>query len=238
MQRLSVLDAVKERYQMLNNQLGAEDRQRLEAHLSAVEAVENKIANFSSVDPGCAVPAVPNVDTGPTSIPQRGDAMMDLLVAALACDMTRVATLQWSGGVSGMVHHWLGHTEGHHDLSHQTSAQAQQQLTEINIWFAQQLASLIDRLKATPYGNGTLFDDVTILWCNELSDGKAHSHNPMAHVLAGSCGGYFNTGRFIDYPNMQQRQGDLMVSLLNAMDVPATTFGMPQYCSGPLPNLT
>ena len=70
----------------------------------------------------------------------------------------------------------------------------------------------------------------------ELADGAAHSLTPMPVVLAGSAGNYFRTGRFVTYSD--RSHNDLLVSILNAMEVPATTFGMKDVCTGPLPNLT
>ena len=71
---------------------------------------------------------------------------------ALACDLTRVASLQWSRSVSQVRFTWLGIPDGHHDLSHRsdTDADAVDKLTHINTWYATQMAGLITRLKPTP----------------------------------------------------------------------------------------
>jgi hypothetical protein len=55
-------------------------------------------------------------------------------------------------------------------------------------------------------------------------------------VLAGSCGGYFKTGRHLVYEG--DHHNNLLVSIMNAMGVPGDTFGNPAYCTGPLPKLT
>jgi hypothetical protein len=81
-----------------------------------------------------------------------------------------------------------------------------------------------------------MLDNTVVLWVNELSSGRAHSRRDMPWLLAGSCGGYFNTGRFVQYSGAPHNE--LLLSLCHAMDVPSTTFGNPAYCSGPLPNLT
>ena len=160
------------------------------------------------------------------SFPAVGALQMDLLTMALACDLTRVASLQWSRSVSQTRFTWLDITEGHHDLSHRadTDADAVNKLTQINTWYAQQIAGLIARLKATPDASGgTLFDNTLLLWCNELAKGNTHSRQDAPYVLAGNAGGALRTGRFLSYEGQGLPHNNLLVSMLNAMDVPDTT---------------
>ena len=237
-QRKSVLDVVRQDISALNTRLGAADRARLEQHLDSVREVE-KIIDVT-VD-GCQVPTAPPPVNGSlyadANAPTVMRAQIDLLVSALACDLTRVATLQWRealGGTSTFT--WLGQNETHHDISHRTDQTGRDMMVDINIWFAEQLAYLLDQLASVPDGDGTLLDSTAVLWCNELSNGEQHSRRDMPFLLAGSCGGYFNTGRYLQYQGAMHN--DLLVSLCNAMDVSTTTFGNPAYCTGPLPNLT
>jgi hypothetical protein len=142
--------------------------------------------------------------------------------------------------VSQVRFSWLGIPEGHHDLSHRsdTDADAVSKLTQINSWYAQQMAGLITRLKATPDANGgTLFDNTLVLWCNELGKGNTHSRQDAPYVLAGNAGGTLRTGRFVSYEGQGLPHNNLLVSLLNAMDIPDTTFGKPDWCTGPLTGL-
>src|SRR5262249_40074681 len=172
------------------------------------------------------------------NFPVVGRLQMDLLAMAFACDLTRVASLQWSSSVSGTVHTWVGVNRDHHGLSHESdgNADAQEQLVRINRWYAEQLAYLIAKLKQIPEGQGTAFDNTVIVWSNELAKGNAHSHAPLPVVLAGSAGGVFRTGRFLTYDYAYHN--DLLIALLNAFGVATTTFGNPSWCRGPLPNLT
>jgi hypothetical protein len=174
------------------------------------------------------------------SFPAVGSLQMDLLTMALACDITRVASLQWSRSVSQTRFSWLNITEGHHDLSHRPDddAGAVDKLTRINTWYAQQLAGLISRLAATPDGaGGTLFDNTLILWCNELAKGNTHGRVGAPYVLAGSAGGALRTGRYLAYDGQGLPHNNLLVSILNAMGVPDTTFGRAEWCTGPLTGL-
>ncbi len=238
--RASILDAVGAEYKRVSGQLGSRDRQRVDAHLTAIREIELRLTtNLSDSNPACADPKVPAVAAqNNDSFPTVGGIQMDLLTMALACDVTRVASLQWSRSVSQVRFTWLGIPDGHHDLSHRSDSDtdAVAKLTHINGWYAQQMAGLVARLKATPdAAGGTLFDNTLVLWCNELAKGNTHSRQDAPYVLAGSGGGPLVTGRYLNYEGQGLAHNNLLVSILNAMDVPDTTFGRASWCTGPLP---
>lgn len=239
-QRHSVLDAVTADYEAINKRVGADDKKKLEAHLDAIRKVEKGLDVTNQLGGACQLPDVgdPGDVYSSPNFPAVGKAQMDLLVMALACDLTRVASLQWSTSVSNKVFSWLGIPEGHHDLSHagDSDLDARGKLVQINTWYAEQFAYLVGALKAIPEGDGTLLDNTVILWCNELGVGNSHTRRDEPFVLAGGCQGYFKTGRYLQYQGAYHN--DLLVSLCNAMGVPATTFGNPAYCNGPLAGLT
>jgi len=172
------------------------------------------------------------------NFPAIGKLQMDLLVMALACDLTRVATIQWENSVGDVRFTWLpgqNITRGHHDMSHDgdTVAQTIEWLTQINIWYAQQFNYLLEAMKKVPEGSGTMLDNTLILWCNELSKGSSHSHPDMPFLLAGHAGGALPGGQFLKFSGTVSHN-NLLVSCLNLMDVPATTFGNPANCTGRL----
>ncbi len=241
--RKTVLDAVLKNYKILSPKLGTEDRHKVEAHLSTVDELQQRLSAPGNDVPvsaeACVRPTVPAFDyKANDNFPKVGLAQMDLLTMAFACDLTRVASMQWENSVGGTRFSWLGASRGHHDLSHDpdSTADSKEMLTKINIWFSEQLAVLIDKLKAVKEGDGTLFDSTMILWVNELSRGNAHSHPDMPFLLAGSAGGAIRTGRFLKYTGTVSHN-NLLVSVLNAYGVDTRTFGNPAYCTGPLAGL-
>ena len=123
-------------------------------------------------------------------------------------------------------------TRGHHDFSHDGdgSVDTVEMLTKINVWYTEQFNYLIEALKKVPEGTGTMLDNTLILWCNELSRGNAHSHPDMPFVLAGHAGGALPGNQFLKFSGSVPHN-NLLVSCLNLMDVPATTFGNPAYCT-------
>jgi hypothetical protein len=103
-------------------------------------------------------------------------------------------------------------------------------------WHASQLAYFLDRLRSIPEGEGSLLDSTLIVWGNEVADGTIHSHVDMPFLLAGSAGGRLSTGRYLEYSSASHTQ--LLVSILNAMDVEAQSFGLDEFNDGPLAGLT
>lgn len=241
--RQSVLDAVIADYESFNKKLGQADRQRLDQHLTAVRALEQRLSATSNFGEACEIPEV-TMPTGDfqsnDNFPITGRAQMDLLVMALACDMTRVASLQWSRAVSNVNMTWLPLilSEGHHDLSHYDDAtgDAQADILTINQWYTEQFAYLLGLMDSIQEGDGTLLDNTAVLWVNELGKGNSHTRRDIPFMLAGSCQGYFDTGRYVDAGGAPH--GQLLVSLAHAMGYEIPSFGAAQHSNGPLAGLT
>jgi hypothetical protein len=245
-QRRSVLDAVSASYSSLAPKLGSTDKQKLDLHFTQIRDLETRLTAKTNVSAACIKPTSPTVNyKSNDSFPDVGKLQMDLMVQALACDLTRVATIQWAASAAGPRFTWLGADRGQHDISHDgdDNADSQEKLTQIDEWYAKQLAYLMSALQKIPEGPSgkTMLDHTLILWCNELSRGNAHSHPDMPYVLAGGTEAAANPlrmGRFLQYgSNQTVKHNDLLVSLLNVFGLPDKTFGNPAYCTGPLARL-
>ncbi len=242
--RRTVLDAVRDDYLSLRARVGLEDRRRLDAHLTALRELEARLGVVpEAVLQGCSAPALKdNVDVASNdNFPLVGKLQMDLLAKALECDLTRVASIQWSRSRSATRFTWLGVEREHHDLSHDGDALTSSvaSLVRINAWYAEQLAYLLGRLASIPEGDGTMLDSTLVFWSNELARGNSHSTKNMPYVLAGGLGGDLQMGRFLDF---RSRKGtvphnNLLLSLVNAMGIDDTSFGRAEWCTGPLSGL-
>jgi hypothetical protein len=232
-ERRSILDAAARSYAGLAPRLHGADRAKVDAHLTELRSLEKRL-NEVSASRGCGKPAAP---AAPSGIPGIGRAQMDVLAAGLACDLTRIGTLQWTDGVAPNRYSFLGYQRSHHDMSHDpdSAADTKEGLAKINIWLGEQFAYLLGKLKSIPEGNGTLLDNTLILQVNELARGNLHSMNGMPYLLAGRAGGALRTGRFLKYK--YGTSNNLFVSVLHAFDVPVKTFGNPAYCTGALAGL-
>jgi len=240
--RKSVLDAVSGQFQAVSARVGTRDRARLDEHATALRDIETRLDLQARPSPACTAPAVPAAVPGHLgdndNFPTIGRLQMDILALALTCDMTRVASLQWSRSVSMTRFTWLtpAINEAHHDLSHRgdDDAPAQDKLLRINTWYASQLAYLLGKLAAAEESDGSRFLDSTlVLWSNELGKGNVHSRELAPYVLAGKAGGALRTGRFLTYPR-EVPHNNLLVSILQAMDISVAKFGREDWCTGAL----
>ncbi len=233
----SVLDELSEDLAKLAAALPAEDRRLLDEHAALVRDFEKELSSHREE----VRHALPVLEQGVVEqndqMPRISRMQIELLVASLAGDFARVATLQYTNAVGQPRMKWLGIEEGQHDLSHEpnSNASAQEKLTKINAWYAGEVAHLARRLAETPEpgGDGSLLDHTTILWTNELGEGKSHSHEDIPFVLVGGGLG-FRTGRSLHLPGVSHNR--LLLSLAHAMGHTGLgRFGNPDYCGdGPL----
>jgi hypothetical protein len=236
----SILDELHTDLATLSAALPVEDRRILAEHTALVRDFERELA-AQREELAHAVPALEEgiLDQN-DHMPRVSRMQIELVVASLAADFTRVATLQYTNSVGQPHMKWLGIDEGQHSLSHEpnTNAEAQEKLTKINAWYAGEVAWLAQRLAETPEpgGDGSLLDHTTILWTNELGEGNSHSHEDIPWVLVGGGLG-FKTGRTVTFPGVSHNR--LLVTLARAMGHESLTrFGNPDYCGdGPLAGL-
>ena len=238
-QRTSVLDTVQSQFGELRNKVGALDRQRLEAHFEIVRDMERRLSNERFFSGACLDTGRPD-EREPDSEDTMPDILklqIDLMVSAMACDLTRVGSIQVSNAKNHIRYPWLESLGDGHSLSHAgpSNDEARTELELRGNWLAQQFSYLLDRLDALPEGDGTMLDNTVVLWGNELAQGNIHSQVSMPFVLAGSAGGALKTGRHIQYAN--RPHNDLLVTLLNAFGLEDTTFGDERFCTGPLSEL-
>ena len=235
-ERRSVIDVVKSEISALDHQVSRADKVKIEAHLEGTRGIERRL----QAHPGtCQVKlAAEKIDLDANeNFPALVKLQTDLLLSALACDRTRVASLQWSRSFSMVRHTWLGNNEGHHTLSHDPGQKPI--LTAINRWYTEQLAYLLAAMKKVPEAGGTLLDNTLVVYCNELHTGWDHKAGPTPAVLAGRIGGALRTGRYVQYPaDTTLTQNNLLVSLCHVMGLTQVDkIGNLNDSRGPIPGL-
>lgn len=234
----SVLDFLKDDIGALQTRMNSEDKARLEAHLDGIRRIEQRLANTVSCDP-IEMPEKFNPrEMG--RFPEVGQLQMDLMLLALTCGMTNVATFMWGNADSWQYYPWIGINEEHHELSHagDEDTETRDKLIEINAWHSEQVAYVLGRLKQLQDIDGTsMLDNTVFLWGNELGAGNTHTYKDIPWLLAGGRAGGLNPGRYLSYPDLPHN--NLLVSICHALGFSdVTTFGIPGVCTGPLPDLT
>jgi hypothetical protein len=240
LKKQSVLDLLRAETSDLRKRVGTEEQKKLDAHLDALRRMETGLTGGGSSS-GCIAPA-PVMQLDPNAHPNFDKitrSQTDLLVTALSCGLTRVATLQLSHTVGPHVFSWLGLSEGHHSLSHSddTNTTGVEQYLTAERWIAQQFVYLIKQLDSLPEpgADGTLLDHTLVVWARELADGRLHNCESVPFILAGARG-YLQSGRYVKLGGEPHQK--LLVSICQAMGLENQTFGDESFGSGPLGGLT
>lgn len=244
-QRKSIFDLTNAETERVEGLVGAADRQKLDAHLTAMREIETRLvgaaSNGTASTEGCAAPTMGTVNlSNDDEYVQAGQLQMDLAAAALACDLTRVVTLQWSYSESEHLFQWLNISGNHHGISHDFAQSGVnfEAYNTIQTWYAEQHAYLLSKLDSYQEGDGTLLDNTILLFATEIGESTQHALDTMPYIIAGGASGRIRTGRFIDYGNSQADNNQLLISLAHAMGVDdLTEFGDASGATGPLPNL-
>lgn len=239
-QRRRVMAAVQAQYTALRPRVSVNDRIKLERHGDFLNGIVRRLDYSIRPGPFCVAPGEPpalQVEVA-EDMPDVTRLQLDLLALALACDLTRVASVQFSSAINAIHFPWLNSSDTGHNLSHKgpSDVEAREQLVARSAWYAEQIAYLVRQLSSITEGDRTILDNTVIAWGNEISQGNSHSHEDIPFVLIGSAGGHFRTGRYLQYSGLPHNR--LLVSLLQAMGVPTTSFGYAEVGSGgPLDNL-
>ena len=228
--RQSVLDAVKEDADGLQRRLGRSDRLKLDEYLTGVREVEQRVAGMAGAG-NCAAGSRPDAAV---DIREHSRAMLDLLVMALQCDQTRMASFMLGNGRSRRVFDFLGVAGRYHTISHHGGQETNMKAIEkIKAWEVGELAYLLEKMKAVQEPDGTLLDNSLVYFGSEVEDPNAHNYFNLPVILAGRGGGAVKPGRHIRYTE-EQSVGSLFVSMLATVGVDVPSFG---DGVGPLPGL-
>ena len=220
----SLLDAVTGKIARLRRALGPRDRNKLGEYLDAVRDVERRIrAAETQVDH-----PLPEM-TPPLGIPatfeEHAKLMFDLQVLAYQADLTRVVTFMMSREFSSRTYPEIGVPEAHHPTSHHRNDPDKiAKLARINAYHTSLLAYYLDRLRATPDGDGSLLDQMTLLYGGGLSDGHRHSSENLPVLVAGGAGGRLRGGRHVRCAESTP-MSNLHLTLMAALGLAVERFG-------------
>jgi len=239
--------------QRLMGLVGSEDRTKLDAHLTAMRDVEQRLVGTPGSGTGtgtgstCSPPTLASADLGvDDQYLQAGKNQMDLAAAALACDQTRILTFQWSYSESEHLFQFLkvnnaAISGNHHAISHDFASSGTNFLAynAIQTWYAEQVAYFLGKLDSYKEGDRTLLDNTIVLWATEIGESTQHDLTLMPYVLAGSAGGAISAGRYLDFSSARKDNNQLLVSIAHAMGASdVQSFGDASGATGPLAGLT
>ncbi|SFF86062.1 Protein of unknown function [Novosphingobium sp. CF614] len=225
----SILDFVMEDTARLSGRLGMEDRRKLGEYLEATRAIEKRIQRAQ------ASPAQAATIEQPAGIPEdfaeHVKLMIDLQVLAMQADITRVGTFMIGRELSNRTYPEIGVPDSHHMLSHHgNNPEKVAKLARINRFHMEFFAYMLQRMRETRDGEGSLLDRTLVIRGSAFGDSNEHDFMDLPVVVAG---GLVKGGRHVTV-KPGTTMSNLLLAGLNLLDVPATTFG---DSTGPLREL-
>jgi hypothetical protein len=201
-QQRSVLDSVRQEIAGLRRELGAGDQGKLTEYLDSVRDVERRIERAESQS-GRELPVLDRPAGAPVGYEDHVKLMFDLEVLAYQLDLTRVITIMLGREFSGMTYPQVGVPDAHHPVTHHAlEPEKIAKVAKINAYHVQLYSYLLEKLRATPDGDGSLLDHVTMMYGTGLSDCNAHSVTNVPVVLTGGGAGWLKGGRHVRYNNL------------------------------------
>jgi len=220
----SILDSVTEGVARLAGGIGPSDQRKLNQYLEALRDIERRIqvAEKASAEEPTSPQGQAAMERPigiPATFAEHAKLMFDLQVAAFQSDLTRVITFMLGREVTDRNYREIGIGEAHHGLTHHREVPETMALVErIDLYQSQMFAYFLEKMRATPDGDGSLLDHSVILFGSALSDANVHNHNNVPIALVGGGAGQIKGGRHIKYAGLPL--SNLHLAILDMLKVP------------------
>jgi hypothetical protein len=213
-QARSLLDSIRDQVPTLEKDLPAGDRRRLREYLDEVREIERRVKQVDAT-----LSRDLDLPDAPVGIPADFEShlklMFDLQVLAYKSEITRISTLMLARENSNAVYPVTGVRDGFHNASHHSNERKNMdQFAVINRYHIKMLGYFLEKLKATPDGDGNLLDHSMILYGSSLSDGNEHNFDPLPVVLAGGGSGQLKGDRHLRHAPHTPMSNLLLAMLL------------------------
>ena len=221
----SILDAITKEASSLQVKLGPSDRQTMNQYLENIREIERRIqrAEKSQGDESLVLPSRP---AGvPFDFEEHVRLMYDLMVVAYQANITRVITFMVSREVSNRTYPQVNVSDGHHAISHHHNrADKMEKNVRIQTFNVGMFSEFVKKLKDTPDGDGSLLDNIVLLYGSNMSNSNAHDHFPLPNLVLGGAQGRLKGGRHLRYTD-HTPMTNLLVTMLDKAGVKQETLG-------------
>lgn len=220
----SLLDAVTDRVAELNKKVSNGDRAKLDQYLDAVRDVERRI-QLAEAQSHRELPEVDQPAGIPRTYEEHAKLMFDMQVLAYQTDLTRVITFMMGRELSGRTYAEIGVPDSHHPTSHhRDDPTLYEKVTKINEFHTSLFAYYLNKLDDTPDGNGSLLDNMLMLYGAGMSDSNRHANTGLPLVLLGGGSGSVKGGRHLRYSEGTPIS-NLHLTMLDKMGLPLDKIG-------------
>ncbi|MEO6079178.1 MAG: DUF1552 domain-containing protein [Steroidobacteraceae bacterium] len=220
----SILDAVARDAQALQKRVGVRDQAAVADYLDSVREIERRIQKIKSEGMGGVT--LPDAPVGiPAAFDEHLKLQFDMIALAYQANLTRVATFMMAREVSMRTYNNVGVSDAFHPLSHHQENPAKiEKLVKVQSFHTQMFAGFLDRLAATPDGDGSLLDHSIILFGSNMSNSDRHNNDPLPSAVFGRGYGKIKGGQHLKYPQ-NTPHANLLLTLLDRAGVPVEKIG-------------
>jgi hypothetical protein len=192
----SLLDWLGTAVNQLKRDLGAGDRARLDAYLTEMREVERRIQKVEAVNSSGEARELPGAPIGvPDSFSEHVKLMFDLQTLAFASDVTRVFAFKLGRDASNRTYPESGFNGAFHSTSHHGEREGTiREFARINHYHVSMIPYLLEKLRSTADGDGTLLDNSLVIYGSPMGDSHVHNHKRCPLFLAGHAGGRLKGG--------------------------------------------
>jgi hypothetical protein len=223
-QQKSLLDSVNEKLATLRKELGAQDQAKVEQYTESVRDIERRIQKAEQ-QRDIELPTIEQPQGVPPIFEDHLALMLDLQLLAFQSDLTRVITFMIGKEQSARPYPQIGVPEAHHPLSHHNDVpEIIAHLSKINRYHTELFSNYLAKLRATPDGDGSLLDHMTIMYGSGISNSTRHSGQNLPLLLVGGGAGRLEGDRHLKYTD-KPSIANLLVTLMDKLDVPVEKIG-------------
>jgi hypothetical protein len=220
----SILDAVVGDAAALGKRLGPHDRAQLDDYLDSVREIESRLQRIK--DEGMGGVELPDAPAGvPPTFEEHLKLQFDQIALAWQAGLTRVSTFMMAREVSMRTYPNLSISDAFHPLSHHQENPAKiEKLVKVQNFHTQVFTGFLDKLAATPDGDGSLLDHSIILFGSNMSNSDKHNNDPLPSAVFGRAYGRIKGGQHLHYPQ-DTPHANLLLTLLDRAGVPVEKVG-------------
>ena len=223
-QHKSLLDSVTEKLVTLKKDLGPHDQAKVDEYTEAIRDVERRIQKAEE-QRDVELPTMEQPQGAPPVFEDHLALMLDLQLLAFRSDLTRVISFMIGKEQSARPYPQIGVPEAHHPLSHHNDLpELIAHMSKINRYHTELFSKYLAKLRATPDGDGSLLDHMTILYGSGISNSTRHSGDNLPLLVMGGGAGRLKGGRHLTYTD-KPTMANLLVTLMDKMDVPIERIG-------------
>jgi hypothetical protein len=223
-QHKSLLDSVTAKLVSLKQELGPSDQVKVDEYTDSIRDVERRVQKAEE-QRDVELPEMAQPQGAPPVFEDHLALMLDLQLLAFQSDLTRVITFMISKEQSARPYPQIGVPQAHHPLSHHNDhPDLIARMSKINRYHAQLFSQYLAKLQATPDGDGSLLDHMTILYGSGISNSTRHSGDNLPLLVVGGGSGRLKGGGHLIYAD-KPSMANLLVTLMDKMDVPVDHLG-------------